>query len=87
MYEMEEVEEEKGRQFAKDIGAIFKYTSSKNNTGIEEMFRAIGNRYIDPSFEDAGAKNSLDAQDRQTIKLSRESANADKPASGGCCKK
>ena len=35
MYEIEEVEESVGRDCAKDINAIFKYTSAKNNIGIE----------------------------------------------------
>ena len=35
MYEIEEVEESQGRDSAKDINAIFKYTSAKNNIGIE----------------------------------------------------
>lgn len=35
MYEIEEVEESQGRDCAKDINAIFKYTSAKNNIGIE----------------------------------------------------
>ncbi len=35
MYEVEEVEESLGRDTAKDINAIFKYTSAKNNIGIE----------------------------------------------------
>lgn len=35
MYENEEVEEQAGRGFAKDSGAIFKYTSAKNASGID----------------------------------------------------
>ncbi len=35
MYENEEVEEKIGRQYAKEINAIFKYTSAKNANGIE----------------------------------------------------
>jgi len=35
MYEIEEVEESVGRDCAKEINAIFKYTSAKNNIGIE----------------------------------------------------
>jgi hypothetical protein len=35
MYEVEEIEESIGRECAKDINAIFKYTSAKNNIGLE----------------------------------------------------
>ena len=31
-----------GRAFAKEIGAIFKSTSAKNQKGIEELFKDIG---------------------------------------------
>lgn len=35
---MEQVPEETGRNFAKEIGAIFKYTSAKNASGIDVTF-------------------------------------------------
>jgi hypothetical protein len=35
MYENEEIDEALGRALAKEIGAVFKYTSAKNNSGIE----------------------------------------------------
>jgi hypothetical protein len=35
MYEIEEVEESVGRDCAKESNSIFKYTSAKNNIGIE----------------------------------------------------
>lgn len=34
-YEDEKVDEEEGKQFAKSIGAIFKYTSAMKHQGIE----------------------------------------------------
>ena len=41
MYEVEEIEESVGRDCAKDINAIFKYTSAKNNIGIEVKFSLV----------------------------------------------
>ncbi len=35
LYEQEEVEEEKVRNYAKEIDAIFKLTSAKGSSGIE----------------------------------------------------
>ena len=35
MYEVEEVAESEGRDCAKEINAIFKYTSAKNNIGVQ----------------------------------------------------
>ena len=47
----EKVDEKTGREFAKEIGAIFKSTSAKNQKGIEELFKEVGNKYLDPNFE------------------------------------
>ena len=51
LYEKEDVKEEEARQFADEIGAIFKLTSAQNNTGISELFQEVGNKYLDPSFK------------------------------------
>jgi len=92
MYEMEEVEEEKGRAFAKEVGGIFKYTSAKNSTGIDELFRTIGNRFLDPNFEEnmPNATSSYIEQAlnerRETIRITKESQKSEKKV-GGCCSK
>ena len=41
MYEVEEIEESIGRDCAKEINAIFKYTSAKNDIGIEVNYKRI----------------------------------------------
>lgn len=51
LYENEKVDEAKGREFAKEIGALFKLTSAKNQTGIEELFKDCGSKFLDPNFE------------------------------------
>ena len=51
LIDTEQVDEKTGRAFAKEIGAIFKSTSAKNQKGIEELFKDIGNKYLDPNFE------------------------------------
>ncbi len=91
MYEMEEVEEEKGRAFAKEIGGIFKYTSAKTSTGIDELFRTIGNKFLDPNYEDSGMGAATSSfveeainERRQTVRISKDSAKQEK---GGCCSK
>jgi hypothetical protein len=35
MFELEETDENKAKLFAKEIGAVFKYTSAKNALGID----------------------------------------------------
>lgn len=52
LYEEEKVSEVEAREFADKIGAIFELTSAKNNTGINDIFEKVGNKYLDPNFQD-----------------------------------
>ena len=55
------IPDEKGLQYAKNIGAIFKSTSAiTENGGIEEFIDELFNKYIDYKFnlEDASSKGS-----------------------------
>jgi len=85
MYDLEEIEESVGRNFAKEINAVFKYTSAKNASGIEELFRIIGSKFLDPNYEDEnsvpGIIDNGDTSDvkKQTLKLTKNVAkSADK---------
>lgn len=50
LYAQEEVTDEEGLAFAEKIGAIFKTTSAKSNSGIDTLFDRIGTKFIDPSY-------------------------------------
>ena len=52
LYDKEAVSEEEARNFATEIGAIFRLTSACNNNNIDELFKAVGNSYLDPKFQD-----------------------------------
>lgn len=52
MYEEETVTEEETKEFARENGVIFKLTSAKQSTGIEELFKIVANKYIDPNYVD-----------------------------------
>ena len=54
LYDNEAVPEEKARQFAEKIGAIFKLTSAYTSVGIEELFASLGSKFIDPNFKEDG---------------------------------
>ena len=66
LYEKEEVNENQAREFAQSIGAIFALTSAQNNSGINELFRDVGNKYLDPTFqqklEDEKEENNQEGQ-------------------------
>ena len=52
LYDNEAVSEKEAREFAKSINAIFALTSAQNNTGITKLFEDIGNKYLDPNFQE-----------------------------------
>lgn len=51
LYENEAVSEADGRAFAKELGALFRFTSCKNKVGVDELFQDVGNKFLDPNFE------------------------------------
>ena len=68
MYEHEEVEENEGKNLAKELGAIFQKTSAKEATGVEDLFIKIGKKFLNPSDSALPAKaDSKD--DKKKIKL------------------
>ena len=59
-YLEQQVPNKEGEAFANKIGAFFKATSAKNNTGIIELFKELGKRYIDPNYRNLKIKESED---------------------------
>ena len=49
LYEDEEVPEQEAREFAESIGAVFSLTSAQNNSGIDELFKDMGKKYLCPN--------------------------------------
>ena len=84
MYEHEEVEENEGKEFAKELNAIFQKTSAKESTGIEDLFAKIGKEFLDPSGTEGTNPTKNDAKDdKKNIKLSGGEIN--KIQKKGCC--
>ena len=62
LYENEVITEEEGKELAKEMGAIFKVTSSKEKVGINELFQDIGYKLlgsIDPNNDENQEQSSL----------------------------
>ena len=53
MYQFQEVTDDEGREFAKELDAIYKRTSAKNQTGggIDVLFKDIGIKFLHPESE------------------------------------
>ena len=77
----EKVNEEEARQLAAEIGAMFRLTSAKQQIGVEELFRDLGNKFIDPNFD-----GNKDARKRKTIKVKKqEMEEKEVQKKGKCC--
>ena len=73
LYESEDVKESEARQFAEEIGAIFELTSAQNNTGINELFFEVGNKYLDPNFKPSKDEDNPDGKnDKNKIVLKKD---------------
>lgn len=82
LYEHEEIEEGIGREFAEQVGAIFRYTSAKNSSGIDELFSSIGDKILDPQKKQA----EVSQQTTKDKKVILYNTPKDKAKEGGCCK-
>jgi len=66
LFETEQVKEIDGRNFAKETGSIYKLTSAKNCTGVEELFKSIGLKLLDPEKQD---EDSIEENKKKGNKL------------------
>ena len=82
LYEHEEIEEGIGREFADQVGAIFRYTSAKNSSGIDELFSSIGDKILNPQKKEEESIQQA-PKDKKVILYN---SPKDKPKEGGCCK-
>ena len=73
LYESEAVPETEARDFAKSINALFALTSAQNNSGIDELFYNIGNKYLDPNFQEK--VSDAQKQHSQSIAINKEQHN------------
>ena len=48
-YEEQQVPNQEGKDLARELNAIFQNTSAKLGSGIENLFKLIGEKYIDPT--------------------------------------
>jgi len=52
LIEKEQVPEGDARKYAKEVGAIFKLTSACTAAGIEELFKSVGCKVLNPNWSD-----------------------------------
>ena len=72
MFEHEEVEEKEGKEFAKEIGAIFQLTSPRESYGIEDLFLEIGRKFLNSNkAESVSSFNQENNQKEQKLNEDR----------------
>ena len=59
------------RQYANEIGAVFKLTSACTSAGIEELFKSIGCKFLDPNYreDDEGASGASKTGEKIMVQL------------------
>ena len=91
LYEECQVNDDQGRKFANEIGAIFASTSAKNANGINALFDNIGIRILDHTTGFMESSIKFDSYERgfsergvsKSIRLSTK--KEEKKYCGGCC--
>ena len=82
-YDDKEVSEQEAREFAESIGAVFSLTSAQNNSGIDELFKDMGKKYLCPNsstIESDIQKPEQKEESNQNIKFGEK--NVDKKNDG-----
>ena len=82
MFDKEAVTEEEARSFANEIGAQFQLTSAFKNLGIEDLFRMVGCKYLDPNFQDK--INDETKEEKKNITLENNTSQKKKTAKKWC---
>ena len=87
-YDEEAVSEKEARDFAKSINAIYALTSAQNNTGVNKLFEDIGNKFLDPNFQEKVQDAKVGGEEKG-ITLNKEQEKAknkeQKKKKGGFC--
>ena len=78
LYENEQVNEKEAREFAKSINAIFALTSAQDNNGIDKLFEDIGNKFLDPKFQQNLQIEENEKETKRKITLTKKDFSAKK---------
>ena len=69
LYEIEKVSEDEGRNYAKEINAIFMLVSAKNGDNINNLFNDIVNLYLEPTFQEK--VDEISNKDNSSVRLNK----------------
>ena len=85
-YQNEKVKDIDAKNLAKKLNAIFQRTSAKQGSGIDELFRTIGNHFLNP---DIAITSNLTKEEmikhNQEIKIKEIKNMNNKEKKKNCC--
>ena len=82
-YEHENVTLKEGKELAQEINAIFRSTSAMLSHGIEELFKSIAEKFINPSLNYHEPSISKEEEFRKNIKI--QNSKKEKREQKKCC--
>ena len=82
-YENEVFSLKEGKDLAQEINAIFKSTSAMLSHGIDELFKCIGEKFINPSLNTNEETISKEENFRKNIKI--KNTQKEKKEKKNCC--
>ena len=83
MYSFQEITNDEGLAFAKELNSIYKRTSAKSGEGIDDLFKTIGKQLLHPDSEITSNMTKEELK-KHGEKLKREQIK-NQEKKGGCC--
>ena len=68
-------DENKAKEFAKEIGATFMLTSAKSGDGIEKLFNILTDKFLSPEFNPKLKEMTGKKNDSNSVKISKDNNN------------
>ena len=84
IYQYQEVTNDEGLALAKEINAIYKITSAKNSVGIDDLFKSVGTKFLDPESENTTNMTGEELKNRGE-KIMREKIKNNHQKQKKCC--
>ena len=83
MYSFQEITNDEGLAFAKELNSLYKRTSAKSGKGIDDLFKEIGKKLLHPDLEITSNMTKEELK-KHGEKLKREKIKNEEKKSG-CC--
>ena len=83
MYQFQEITNDEGLAFAKELNSLYKRTSAKSGKGIDDLFKEIGKKLLHPDLEITSNMTKEELKNRGIQVQRKKIKNGTKK--GKCC--